>query len=160
MKNYGGYSPKSEKTTYNGKPLIGLKLDVLNFIGHNKVDWEFSYKGWWLTYQGKRVFVPLFSSDKDILYGFAIFNLKTKFRPGKDVSDIMKEISNLIAERIRLSVQNIKFTGVLKDIVVTISGGIAYREPKETLENFLDRADKALYESKETGRNKITIYPK
>ncbi|MCK5152719.1 MAG: GGDEF domain-containing protein [Spirochaetales bacterium] len=227
--------------------------------------------------------VPLFTSKLDIIYGFAIFTLKKEFRTGKDVSDIMKEISiplsialerelmmkkveqeghkyyeqairdeltglhtrlfmkdalgrilkmndrkpnvavsaiafdldhfkkindkfghyngdivlkavakiilnnirgedvdvrlggeefavfvvdgdlnvaPIIAERIRISVQNHKFTGVLKDTAITISGGISYRREKETLEVFLHRADTALYKAKKSGRNKIIIESK
>ena len=60
-------------------------------------------------------------------------------------------------DRIRISIQNYKFTGVLKDTTITISGGIAYRRKNETLTDFLHRADTALYEAKESGRNKISI---
>ena len=283
LNNHSGVTSGKYSKTFYDKPLKGLKPDDKKLIGKNRVKWELSYNGWWLIYREKTVCVPLFSSAEDTLFGYAIFNLTKDFRVGKDVSDIMKEISiplgiaferelmlqkvereghkyyeqsirdeltglhtrlfmkdalrrilkmndrkpnnavsliafdidhfkkvndmfghhygdivlkgvakiilsnirgedvdirlggeefavfivdkdttisSLIAERIRLGVQNLKFSGVLQDLIVTISGGIAYREKNETLDNFLDRADKALYESKETGRNKITIYSK
>lgn len=281
LKKYGELIFGNDALTYYGNPIKCLQPEDINFIGKNRVDWELSYNGWWLIYKEKTVCVPLFSSENDTLFGFAIFNLKKDFNVGKDVSDIMKEISiplgialerelimqkveqdghrfyqqaildeltglhtrlfmkdtlkrilnmndrkpentvsvivldidhfkrindqfghhygdivlievakiildnirgedidirlggeefavfivdrdtaiaSLISERIRLGVQSFKFSGVLKDVVVTISGGISFREPKETLEKFLDRADKAMYKSKEKGRNKITIY--
>lgn len=281
VKNDGDFSVDSKETTFYGLPLKGLHPKDLRILGKNKDDWELSYKGWWLIVRDKTVFVPLFSSEDDTLFSFALFNLKKKFRVRKDVSDVMKEISiplgiaferellmqkvkqegsryyeqaikdeltglhtrlfmkdtlnivlkmndrkpkvlvsviafdidhfkkindlfghyygdivlkkvakiilsntrgedivirlggeefavfivdekreivTQIADRTRLGIQNYKFAGVLKDLVVTISGGISYREPKEKLEDFLHRADMALYKSKESGRNKISVY--
>jgi diguanylate cyclase len=40
---------------------------------------------------------------------------------------------------------------------VTISAGIAQREFAEDSFDLLDRADKALYTSKNNGRNKVTV---
>ncbi|MEM6339466.1 MAG: diguanylate cyclase, partial [Pseudomonadota bacterium] len=37
----------------------------------------------------------------------------------------------------------------------TTSIGIAEYNSKETIEDFISRVDKALYEAKETGRNKV-----
>jgi len=41
-------------------------------------------------------------------------------------------------------------------LVVTASVGGAFYRDKETIEDFLDRADRSLYASKENGRNKVT----
>jgi diguanylate cyclase len=40
---------------------------------------------------------------------------------------------------------------------VTVSAGIATLKAGDSIDSFIDRADKALYEAKETGRNKIVI---
>jgi len=40
---------------------------------------------------------------------------------------------------------------------VTISAGLAQREFGEDAFDLVDRADKALYESKNNGRNKVTV---
>lgn len=40
---------------------------------------------------------------------------------------------------------------------VTISAGITTLKPDDSVDSFIDRADKALYEAKETGRNKFVI---
>ncbi|MEM9101593.1 MAG: GGDEF domain-containing protein [Pseudomonadota bacterium] len=63
-----------------------------------------------------------------------------------------------MAERIRLSFsrQSIVITKG-KSIVVTASfGGVKYQY-KESFENFLKRADEAVYASKNDGRNKLTL---
>ncbi|QSX33528.1 GGDEF domain-containing protein [Shewanella avicenniae] len=43
------------------------------------------------------------------------------------------------------------------ELVVTISGGIAELQSQETGEQLLNRADKALYQAKENGRNNIVL---
>lgn len=63
-----------------------------------------------------------------------------------------------VAERIRATVQNHKFTYDHKSIPVTVSLGVAERLPTEkNWESLFERADKALYQSKKTGRNKVTL---
>ncbi len=44
-------------------------------------------------------------------------------------------------------------------ILITFSGGVALREPGESQESVMDRADKALYEAKRTGKNKVCKGP-
>ena len=64
------------------------------------------------------------------------------------------------AERIRGQIEKseIEFKGMA--IPLTISIGLAFAEddPNINLEKMIDRADKALYQSKENGRNKVTVW--
>ncbi len=63
-----------------------------------------------------------------------------------------------IAERIRKEVENTVITHDGRKINVTISIGIAgYKFDWESETNLVKRADKALYESKQNGRNQVTI---
>ncbi|MBK9741198.1 MAG: diguanylate cyclase [Actinobacteria bacterium] len=64
-----------------------------------------------------------------------------------------------IAERVRTSVRDIDFTGLAPEGRVTISEGIASAVNAGLAEfhDTLEQADGALYESKETGRDKITV---
>ncbi len=57
-------------------------------------------------------------------------------------------------ERIR-SVIETSHTG--KELPITISIGLTQRKTQDSLETLYDRADRALYQSKETGRNKYTL---
>jgi len=41
---------------------------------------------------------------------------------------------------------------------ITISIGVTHYQQNESIESFIDRADAALYESKQNGRNRVTIY--
>lgn len=62
-----------------------------------------------------------------------------------------------VAERIRATVEGHPFIFESRKIPVTISIGVAQFNSADTWETVYDRADKALYQSKQTGRNKVTI---
>ncbi|MBI9078468.1 MAG: diguanylate cyclase [Pseudodesulfovibrio sp.] len=61
--------------------------------------------------------------------------------------------SKRVAERLRKSVAEFSFTNVPKQI--TTSFGVAIHDIGESSEELVKRADEALYEAKETGRNKV-----
>jgi diguanylate cyclase (GGDEF)-like protein len=65
----------------------------------------------------------------------------------------------VIAERIRESVENLKLEFEGEEFSVTISGGIAsYPVDAQDAKSLLHAADIALYQSKESGRNKVTLH--
>ncbi|MEN8223391.1 MAG: GGDEF domain-containing protein [Acidobacteriota bacterium] len=69
----------------------------------------------------------------------------------------------LAGDRLRERIAKSKFPGMEKQPkgCVTISMGIAsFPEDADTREMILDKADKALYYSKENGRNKVTLFKK
>ena len=66
----------------------------------------------------------------------------------------IKDASNL-AERIRGKVENKYFKG---PNTVTCSFGVTEHQFDDTEESFTKRVDEALYESKHTGRNKVTVF--
>lgn len=62
-----------------------------------------------------------------------------------------------VAERIRATIQNNKFEFESTIIPVTISLGVATREPADTdWQSIYKRADSALYHSKHNGRNRVS----
>jgi diguanylate cyclase (GGDEF)-like protein len=61
------------------------------------------------------------------------------------------------AESIRNDIEQMSFNN-LPDIHVTISAGVAVFEVGTAFDEVIKRADKALYEAKETGRNKVVTY--
>ncbi|MCT7908460.1 ammonium transporter [Arcobacter lacus] len=61
-----------------------------------------------------------------------------------------------ISDKLRIGIENFKFQIVGK---VTISMGISeFKNEVETFNEVFKRADKALYQAKETGRNKVYVY--
>lgn len=62
-----------------------------------------------------------------------------------------------VGERIRQTIEGHEFIFEGQRILVTISVGVATRQPNEgDWTQIYDRADKALYQSKQTGRNRVT----
>ena len=60
------------------------------------------------------------------------------------------------AEKIRKNLEGSTFSK--HQITMNISAGCAeFQLPKETLESMIDRADKALYQAKNSGRNKVVM---
>ncbi len=65
-----------------------------------------------------------------------------------------------VGERIRQTIESHEFVFDGKKIAVTVSIGVATRKASETeWTQIYERADKALYHSKQTGRNKLTLAP-
>ncbi|NNF95643.1 MAG: GGDEF domain-containing protein [Halobacteria archaeon] len=65
-----------------------------------------------------------------------------------------RDAASKLAEQLRGSIEASK---LLSDRRVTISLGVAEFKEGESYENWLDRADTALYEAKRTGRNRVCL---
>jgi diguanylate cyclase (GGDEF)-like protein len=65
--------------------------------------------------------------------------------------------ARLLAERIRKAVKKLVCKHNSYDISVTASLGVATLKSNETKESFMQRADTALYQAKEQGRNRTVI---
>lgn len=74
--------------------------------------------------------------------------------------------AKIVAERLRTSVENKKIeiqtnkNEQIKHISVTISVGLAQLDIKDMADDLYMKADRALYEAKEQGRNRVVIYEK
>jgi len=64
-----------------------------------------------------------------------------------------------VAERVRMTIQNADFIFEGKKIPVTVSLGVATRKDEAEWDNLFNRADAALYQSKQSGRNRVTLAP-
>lgn len=73
------------------------------------------------------------------------------------IPGVTRENAILLAERVRVAVDSLPFETAMGKLKVTTSVGVCHATPRLTLEKFLDRADKALYKSKRSGRNKVSI---
>ena len=64
--------------------------------------------------------------------------------------------AHLFAERVRQTVQD--DLGHVLPFFLTISIGLAQYQDNDTLEKLVDRADRALYQAKQTGRNRVVAW--
>jgi diguanylate cyclase (GGDEF)-like protein/PAS domain S-box-containing protein len=67
------------------------------------------------------------------------------------------ESARVLAERLRTDIESLPFDAEGRPFRVTASVGIAGYAPGEELEELLGRADRALYEAKESGRNRVVL---
>jgi diguanylate cyclase len=73
------------------------------------------------------------------------------------IQNISKDISLKIAERIRKAIELAKFNQE-KGIFVTASIGIYIPNHKDHIEDIIYKADKAMYYSKNNGKNKVSYF--
>ncbi len=72
------------------------------------------------------------------------------FTAGKNCAQI-----SLMAERLRMAVESLLFEELEQTVSVTISLGTAMRRSGEPLSGLIERADRALYQAKNSGRNRV-----
>lgn len=70
--------------------------------------------------------------------------------------DTTEESGGRLLDRLRAIIAELDWSAFSPGMQVTISAGVATLRPNETSDNFLARADRALYASKAGGRNRIT----
>ncbi len=87
-------------------------------------------------------------SDPCVRYGGEEFLV---FLPGAAETTALE-----VAERLRRSISGHDWERTVSGLSVTASIGVAEQLPKESTEAFLQRADKAMYFSKNNGRNQVT----
>jgi diguanylate cyclase len=68
-----------------------------------------------------------------------------------------KEEAKLVAEKLRQKIENSPFSFKKEPVQITISFGISEFAQDETADEVFSRADKALYEAKDNGRNQVKI---
>jgi diguanylate cyclase (GGDEF)-like protein len=82
---------------------------------------------------------------------------------GEEFAVILPEVSSegalVVAERIRKTIEEHSFKGEEGPLFVTVSIGVAEFKPARirSASQLIAEADKALYQSKETGRNRISV---
>ena len=89
-------------------------------------------------------------SDMPVRYGGEEF---TVFLPNTTVDN-----AKIIAERLRSGVEKMHIALSSGEMIdVTISVGFTERQPGDTVESIIKRADDALYHAKESGRNRVCL---
>jgi diguanylate cyclase (GGDEF)-like protein/PAS domain S-box-containing protein len=62
-----------------------------------------------------------------------------------------------LCERIRVAIQEHDWSAIHPDLALTISIGVAMREPSDTAQSLVEAADQALYQAKHAGRNRVVV---
>ena len=65
--------------------------------------------------------------------------------------------ARMVSERLLAAVAGSALTVSGAEVATTVSAGIVERQPDETLEAALKRADDALYRAKDAGRNQVAV---
>ncbi len=89
-------------------------------------------------------------------YGGEEFSILLPFTKIKEAKMVAERLRKSI-EKKAINISKVNAEADVKEINVTISLGIYEMQPNDIEEDLLKKADKALYEAKNTGRNRIVI---
>jgi diguanylate cyclase (GGDEF)-like protein len=69
------------------------------------------------------------------------------------------DAAQILGERIRRSIEDARITWGEVSIAVTVSVGVAQFEPERDVSthSLIERSDEAMYRSKQSGRNRVTL---
>jgi diguanylate cyclase (GGDEF)-like protein len=133
------------------RPLSLIMLDIDHFKNYNDVNGHLKGN---VLLTGIAQILKNNARGVDIIsrYGGEEFVI---ILPETDLAD-----AQAVAEKIRKTVESTSFEGGLSqpEGKVTISGGVAVHRQNITDEQFIMRADEALYKAKQEGRNRICCY--
>jgi len=68
-----------------------------------------------------------------------------------------REMVQSIAEKLRILLENSVLTSKLNKLNISVSIGVAFPTVQDSVDAIIERADKLMYQSKHTGRNRITL---
>ncbi|MES9938400.1 MAG: GGDEF domain-containing protein, partial [Sedimenticola sp.] len=89
------------------------------------------------------------SGDLPVRLGGEEFGLFVVGEPAFDIFDI--------AQRLRQQIEELVYREPMDELQVTVSVGTAIRAQGESLKQFIERTDRALYSAKDAGRNRVRI---
>ncbi len=133
----------------NARDCVGLVMFDVDYFkkvndryGHQTGDEVLQAVGHAIREESRSVDVP-------VRFGGEEFAL---FLAGCSLQDVCRH-----AERVRRRVSAIDFHAGADEFHVTLSAGVAMHRQGEPLLAFMNRADKALYQAKESGRNRVCV---
>ena len=138
----------------SGQPLTLAVIDIDHFKnfndtwGHQTGDQVIRYVA---SVIGRMAPPPRFAAR----YGGEEFGL---IFPGESASMVRKTLEDIREEVCSRTLRRRSTNEELG--AVSVSAGYAERRPRESSESLMERADQALYQSKRTGRNRVTAAPR
>ncbi|MEX6501310.1 GGDEF domain-containing protein [Pseudomonas zhanjiangensis] len=140
------YQRESTRCAFNGRPLAMLMLDVDHFKAYNDQHGHLA-GDYALCLVANTLRNQLRPKDSLVRYGGEEFVIL--------LPEIGEEEVRRIGERLRHSLERIGSfyspAGALPGVTVSI--GLAQMRPKDSLQSLIARADQALYQAKQLGRN-------
>ncbi len=142
---------------------LNLEVDRIKRYGHSlslllfDIDHFKKYNDSYGHLEGDKVLLQLCQIIKSCLR-----KMDTAYRYGGEEFTVIlpetnREEAMFVAERIRSAVENDKFSPEPgAEIKITISVGVTQYAPDEKISKFVQRVDKAMYISKEKGRNLVS----
>lgn len=145
---YNHLESETERAARYKRPLSLLFLDIDHFKKFND---QFGHL------EGDKVLIKISDIIMSCLRG-----MDTAYRyGGEEFTIILPETegkeAGTVATRIRKTIEEEKFIPAKGEpVTVTISIGVAQFNSKETVASFIQRSDRAMYLSKQKGRNRVT----
>ncbi|MDD2271400.1 MAG: diguanylate cyclase [Desulfuromonadaceae bacterium] len=136
------------RSARTGRPLAFILFDIDCFkrlndtYGHNAGDMV-------LKQLGAKLVSTLRDYDIACRYGGEEFLVVA---PETDLKQAV-----ILAERLRMIVSEANFSTDAEDVAVTVSMGVSMLQHSDTIETAISRADVALYQAKEGGRNRVCM---
>jgi diguanylate cyclase (GGDEF)-like protein len=137
-----------ERTTRLDWPLTGIMIDIDHF---KRVNDNYGHQCGDMVIQeiGAKLTKSLRKYDYAGRYGgeefFVLF------------SNTTSDIAQSIAERFRLDMQEAEFRCGEERFGITVSVGVAQYTPGESPDRWINRADGAMYQAKQRGRNQVVV---
>lgn len=130
-------------------PLTGLMMDIDKFKGIND---NFGHQCGDMVIReiGARLQAGLRKYDYAGRYGGEEFFIV--------LSNSTEMQASGIAERFRKDIEELEFECSGERITVTVSVGAARYSPGESQESWIERVDRAMYQAKQTGRNRVILH--
>lgn len=146
---YNQLKGEIERCNRYGHKLSMLLLDIDNFKDFNDTHGHLEGDKI-LVRLGKIIKSCLRAMDSAYRYGGEEFTIILPGTHGEE--------ARTVAERLRRSVSNEDFSdGKISDLKITISIGLTQYLIDEEVSSFVQRADQAMYQSKQSGRNKVSF---
>lgn len=146
---------KLDLANAQGLPMGVIMFDIDHFKSFNDT-YGHACGDYVLTTVAKIIKSSIRAQDMASRYGGEEFTVM--------LPNTLKDDALQVAERIRTNIEGTNFEYEGKKVHVTISGGVSVFDPEENrvtnAKEFVEQADKALYVSKTSGRNRITFADK
>lgn len=146
---------KLDLANAQGLPMGVIMFDIDHFKSFNDT-YGHACGDYVLTTVAKIIKNSIRSQDMASRYGGEEFTVM--------LPNTLKDDALQVAERIRKNIESMEFEYEGKKMSVTISGGVSVFDTEEnrvtSAKEFVEQADKALYVSKTSGRNRITFADK